>query len=185
MNTKLILYLTLVLSGGFFGCSAAAQSSAESEPFRGLPIALPITNAKTSIRLPRSIRVPSKLKIERTTGMLSVAIDQTSLAATNLMVGTNMVTGVKSELYVYPVGKERPAPANDRGYGGLVSGLDFNLGTWILHTKPDGIPLPGLKYVVEVELTAFETDIPGGHFWQPYSMNYKVLWRRTLKQTVE
>jgi HEAT repeat protein len=162
-----------------------AQSSAKSEPFRGSPIPPPITNADPSVRLPLLVHVPTKLKIERTTDMLSVGIEnQSSLETTNL-IGTNMVTGVKSELYVYPVGEARPAPANDRGYGGLASGLDFNLGTHILHTKPDGIPLPGIKYVVEVELTVFETDIPGGHFWQPYSKNYRVLWQRTLKQLVE
>ena len=163
-----------------------AQSSAKSEPFRGSPIPPPITNADPSVRLPLLVHVPTKLKIERTTDMLSVGIEnQSSLETTNLVIGTNMVTGVKSELYVYPVGEARPAPANDRGYGGLASGLDFNLGTHILHTKPDGIPLPGIKYVVEVELTAFETDIPGGHFWKPYSKNYRVLWQRTLKQLVE
>ena len=97
------------------------------------------------------------------------------------MVGTNMVTGVESEFYVYPEGEPRPA----NGGSGL-GGTDFNLGTIFWHTKLDGIPLPGRKYVVESELAVFETDIPGQHMWSPQgSKNYKVLWQRTLKQTVE
>jgi hypothetical protein len=183
---KIILGLALVLGGISLLGSTAAQSSSHSAKGPSFPTSPPITNANPSIRLPLLVHVPAKLKIERTTDMLSVEIDnQSLLEATNLMVGTNRVTGVKSELYVYPVGETRPAPANDGAYGGLASGLDFNLGTHILHTKPDGIPLPGIKYVVEVDLTAFETDIPRGHFGQPFSKNYKVLWRRTLKQIVE
>jgi hypothetical protein len=95
------------------------------------------------------------------------------------MVGTNMVTGVESKFYVYSDGQPRPA---NGGYG--LGGIDFNLGTRFWHTKPDGIPLPGKKYVVEVELTIFETDIPPQHDWSPYGKNYKILWQRTLKQTV-
>jgi hypothetical protein len=65
-------------------------------------------------------------------------------------------------------------------------GPEFNLGTSLLHTRPDGIPLPGKKYIVEVDLAVFETDVPPQHAWQPQgSKNYKVLWQRTLKQTVE
>jgi hypothetical protein len=41
------------------------------------------------------------------------------------------------------------------------------------------------KYIVEMDLTVFETDIPGQHMWDPHSKNYKVLWQRTLKQIVE
>jgi len=152
-----------------------AQSSANSEPFRGFPIPPPITNANPSIRLPRLVHVPTKLKIGRTTDMLSVKVDQSSLEATNLMVGTNMVTGVQSEEYVFPEGE--PRPANGR-YG--LGGTDFNLGTSFLHTRPDGIPLPGKKYVVEVDLAIFETDIPPQHEWAPTSKNYRILWKRTL-----
>jgi hypothetical protein len=155
------------------------EKTSQSEPLRGFPIPPPITNGNPSIRLPRLVHVPTKLKIERTTDRLSVEIDQTSLAATNLMVGTNMVTGVHSKEYVFPEGEPRPANGK-HGWG-----TDFNLGTSLLHTRPDGIPLPGKKYVVEVDLTVFETDVPPQHAWQPQgSKNYKVLWQQTLKQTV-
>jgi hypothetical protein len=181
-NPKLLLGLALVLSGGWLGCSAVAEIPTNSNQWRGFEILPPITNANPANRLPLLVHVPTKLKIERASDTLSVEIDKNSLEATNLMVGTNIVTGVESKVYVYPDGQPRPVD----GGQGLSSGLDFNLGTRFWHTKPDGIPLPGKKCVVEVELTAFETDIPPQHDWSPQgSKNYKILWRRTLKQTVE
>ena len=180
MNLKLILGLALVLSCGLLGCSAIADNPANSNQWRGFEILPPITNANPSIRLPLLVHVPTKLKIEGTTDTLSVEIDKSSLEATNLMVGTNMVTGVENGIYVYPDGEPRPAIG---GYG--LGGTDFNLGTSFWHTKQDGIPLPGKKYVVEVELTVFETDIPPQHMWSPHGKNYKAIWQRTLKQTVQ
>jgi hypothetical protein len=157
------------------------SATSKSEQWHGWPTLGPITNADPSIRVPLLVHVPTKLKIERTTDMLSLEIDHSSLEATNLMVGTNMVTGVQSELYAFPEGQPRPA---NGGYG--LGGMDFNLGKSFWHTKQEGIPLPGKKYVVELDLTVFETDVPPQHMWDPHgSKNYKVLWQRTLKQTVE
>jgi hypothetical protein len=147
----------------------------------GFPLLPPIAGADPSIRHPVSVHVPAKLQIERTADMLSVEIDKSLLEATNLMVGTNMVTGVENKTYVYPAGESRTA----NGRLGLSSGLDFNLGVCYWHTKQGGIPLPGKKYVVEIDLTAFETDIPPQHDWSPHGKNYKILWQRTLKQTVK
>lgn len=181
MNPKIILGLALVLSGGLFDHFAAAQSSAKSDQWHGFPILPPITNANPSIRLPLLVHVPTEIKVERTTDTLSVEIDTNSFESTNLMVGTNMVTGVQNEIYVYPEGEPRPA---NGGYG--LGGTDFNLGTNFWHTKQEGIPLPGKKYVVELDLTVFETDIPPQHMWRPQgSKNYKILWQRTLKQIVK
>ncbi|MBI3852364.1 MAG: hypothetical protein HY298_19075 [Verrucomicrobia bacterium] len=181
MKPKIILCLALVLSGVLLGCSTTTQSSAKSERWHGFPILPPITNANPSIRQAVSVRVPTKTKVQRTTDSLSVEIDRSSLESTNLMVGTNMVTGVESKWYVYPQGEPRLA----NGIYGL-GGTDFNLGTSFWHTKQGGIPLPGKQYIIEVDLIVFETDIPSQHMWQPQSSkNYKVLWQRTLKQTVE
>jgi hypothetical protein len=181
MKHKLLLCLALILSDGLFGCSAVAESLMNSNQWPGFQILPPITNANPSIRVPLLVHVPTKLKIERASDTLSMEIDKSSLEATNLMVGTNMVTGVESKIYVYREGEPRPA---NGGYG--LGGTDFNLGTMIWHTNQEGIPLPGKKYVVEVELTVFETDIPPQHMWSPQGSKYfKILWRRTLKQTVE
>ena len=181
MKPKLLLGLALVLSGVVFGRFATAQGSAKPNHWQPFQIIPPITNANPSIRHPIFIRVPTKLKIETASDTLSETIDTNSFESTNLMVGTNMVTGVEGKIYVYPKGESRPANGGDS----LSSGLDFNLGVRYWHTKQDGIPLPGKKYVVEIDLAIFETDIPPQHDWEPNGKNYKVLWRRTLKQTVE
>jgi hypothetical protein len=149
--------------------------------FFGFQLLPPIADANPSIRHSISVRVPTRLKVERTADTLSVTINTNSFESANLTVGTNMVTGVQSKIYVYPEGEPRPA---NGGFG--LGGTDFNLGTIFRHTKQDGIPLPGKKYVVELDLILFETDIPPQHMWSPQgSKSYKVLWRRTLKQTVE
>jgi hypothetical protein len=162
---------------------APAQSSPPAPRPLHFPTQTQITNADPSIRLEVLVHVPTRLKIERTTNTLSVSVDNKNfLESTNLSVGTNMVTGVQFRLSVYPA-SEKPPP-DDQSFG-LASGFDFNTGTQFFNAKRDHLPLPGVKYTVEVILTAFETDIPPGHFWSPYGKNYKVLWRRTLKQIVE
>jgi hypothetical protein len=41
---------------------------------------------------------------------------------------------------------------------GKTAGGDLGVGYW--HTKQDEIPVPGKKYVVEIDLAIFETVIP-------------------------
>ena len=147
----------------------------------GFPLRPPIANADASIRYPVSVRVPTRLKILRTADTLAVETDTNSFESVIITVGTNMVTGVQSELFVYMEGEAKPA----NGGWGLASGLFFNLGVSYWHSHPDGIPLPGKKYIVETELTAFETDVPAQHMWDPQGGKYRALWRGTLKQTVE
>jgi hypothetical protein len=182
MNSKLLLCLALVLSSGIFDSSSTAQSAPKSVQWPGsfLP---PIANADPSIRHPISVKIPTRLKIERTADTLSVAIDTNSFESTNLLVGTNMATGIRSDWYVYPVGQARPAKGGV-GFSGLQ---DFDLRGIInyWHTQPDGIPQAGKSYVVEMDLTAFETDIPPQHMWDPHDKNYRILWKRTLKQIVQ
>ena len=184
MNSKLILCLALVLTGGLFDHFASAQSPANSNEWPGFTILPPITNANPSIRVPLLVHVPTKLKIEQASDTLTMEIDKSSLEVTNLMAGTNMVTGVESKIYVYREGESRPAIG---GYG--LGGIDFNLGTSIWHIKADRVPINPMstqKYVVEMDLIVFETDILPQHMWRPQeSKKYKMLWQRTLKQTVK
>jgi hypothetical protein len=180
MKLKLILCLALVLGGVSLAGSTAAQNSSNSlaEMFAIIP---PITNADPSIRHSVSVRIPTKLKIERSADTLSVTIDTNGFDSTNLMVGANMITGVERRLFIYAEGDTKPT----NGSGGLEGGLTFNLGTGYWHAKSDNLPLPGKRYVVEMDLAVFETDIPAQHMWDPQgSKNCKVLWRQTLKQTV-
>ncbi len=186
-TNKLTLYLIKDGAGRYTPVTGQNDpSSSFKSPLTksfGFPLLPPIADANPSIPLPLRVQVPARLKVERRIDMLSVEIDnQSSFEATNLMVGTNMVTGVRSELYIYPAGELRPSKWLNSGLGGT----DFNLGTSFFHTSQDGFPLPGKKYVVELDLIVFETDIPPQHEWRPQgSKNFKVLWQRTLKQTVE
>ncbi len=180
MNPKL-LCLALVLSGILLGSSAVAQDVTEPTNWHGFLMLPSITNVNFSITHPISVRVPTKLKIERTADMLSVSIDTNGFETTNLMVGTNVVTGVEETLFIYPVGEPRPT---NSGFGAQGE-LDFNLGTVFLATKRDGIPQAGKSYVVEMDLSAFEIDTPQDRQIFPWSTNYEIIWRRTLKQIVK
>src|ERR1700722_15347233 len=83
-----------------------------------------------------TVRVPTRLKVERTADQISVTIYTNHWGFTNVIAGTNMSIGVRSKLLVYPAGE--PAPTNsEREADG---GLDFNLGTTFLNSKLDGIP---------------------------------------------
>lgn len=108
MKSGILLGLALVLSGGLCACPGIAEISTNSNQWQDFPILPPITNANPSIRLPLLVHVPTRLKIERTNDMLSVMIDGSSLETTNLMVGTNMVTGMEGEIYFYAEGDTRP-----------------------------------------------------------------------------
>src|SRR5258706_9476757 len=174
------LWAAAVLIGSV-GCSSSApQQHGSGVP--EFPILPPIEDAEPSKRQVVLVRVPTKLHIERTTETLAVEVDRSSLERTNLLIGAKMVTGVQSELYVYPEGNSRPSQSICLGLNG---GVDFNLGTDYLNVKREGIPATGKKCVVEMDLEIFETDIPPQHEWSPFGGKYQVLWRRTLKQTVE
>jgi hypothetical protein len=129
------------------------------------------------------VSVPTKLRIERSPGVVSVKVDQDSLESIKVTTDEGMVNGIKSELRVYPAGESRP-PVPDRW--GLKSGTDFDLGADRLNAKDPGFPVPRRKYVIEVVVTLFETDIQPHHMWRPLeSKKYKVLWQRALVETIE
>jgi hypothetical protein len=129
------------------------------------------------------ISVPTRLRIERTPGVVTVKVDGDSLKPVKLTIDQGMVVGYKSELRVYPAGKSRPALAQRSG---VTGGTDFDSGDDILNAGDRNFPLPNKKYIVEIALTFFETDVHPGHMWQPWeSKKYKALLRRTLVGSVE
>jgi hypothetical protein len=187
-TNEYLLYLVKDEPNRYAPASGQAQLLCSIKPAPDLfklgywfPVLAPIADVDPSIRHPISVRVPTTLKIERTPDMLSVEIDTNSFESTNLMVGTNMVTGSDNYLYVYPFGAPRPLQAKIES----ISGVDCLIGGVFHKTDLDGIPKAGKKYVVEADLIIFETDIPPQHMWEPYGKNYKVLWRRTLTQAAE
>ena len=162
------------------GCAARTQSQSTAA-LQGGSEEQPIRDADPSIRSPRTVRVPTKLKIERTTNTLTFGTDYSSLESTNIMVGLKMAVGIAFERWVYREGEARP-PRHSRE---VTSSLDSGSGAAYYHAEEIGIPVPGEKYVAEMEITIFETNIPPQRRWSPFSEKYRILWRRTLRQIVE
>ncbi len=146
---------------------------------RRAPSTPPMQDAPASSEL--SVRVPGALEVARAIDTLSVSIDPTSLADTRVTADAGWVVGIESDSFVFPIGGTRPA----LGRHGLRSGADFDLGTSTWSVKTDGVPLSGTRYVAEVHLVLFETDVPNGHDWAPHAGRYRVLWERTLRQAEE
>ncbi len=128
-----------------------------------------------------SVRVPAALRIARSLDTISVSFDPAARATTRIVVGAGKVVGIETEWFVYPVGRERPSA----GRHGFQSGTDFDTGTSTWSVVTDGIPAPGTRYVAEVRVAVFETDVPPGHLWDPHAGTYEALWTRTLRQAEE
>ena len=95
-----------------------------------------------------------------------------------------MTMGVKYELRIWEQGEARPVEANGGvGMTGPVtsSDLGFLNGKTLLNKAQGAIPVPGKTYVVEEDVSIFETDIPAQHMWSPTSKKYKVLWDGKLQ----
>ncbi len=129
----------------------------------------------------QSVRVPAALSLSRGLDTLSVSIDPASLADTEVTVDPGMHLGVESDTVVFALGQQPP----ESGRKGYASGTDFSLGTSTWSTRADGIPASGTRYVAEMRLVLFETDVPVQHDWDPHSGKYKALWMRTLRQAEE
>jgi hypothetical protein len=140
----------------------------------------PTADADPSIRHDVVVAVPTRLRVERTPDRISVGFDLTSAESVKITLGDRMTMGVKWELRVYGEGESRPVEANGGvGLSGPVT--SSNLGALknaggILNRAQSGIPAPGKSYIIEQDVTVFETDIPPQHFWNPVSKKYSVLW---------
>jgi len=128
-----------------------------------------------------TVRVPAAMTLARALDTLTVAVDPASLAATQVTVDPGMQLGVETDVVVFAQGQPRPA----EGRHGLSSGADFQLGSDTWNSAQDGLPVPGRKYVAEMQLVLFETDVPPGHHWDPHAGRYAALWTRTLRQAEE
>jgi len=128
------------------------------------------------------VQVPAGIRIARSLDSLAVSFDPAARAPIAVVVDPGMVLGFETEERVFPTGGRRPKEASRLG---LASGADAYGGTSIYSTSQGGIPAPGTRYEVEIEVVLFETDVPPGHMWQPRAGRYKELWRRTLRQAEE
>jgi hypothetical protein len=149
----------------FSGCTRSAPESREHPTSEGTV----------------QIRVPAALRLERSLTNLTVGFDSAARAPVVVALDSGMILGVETMTFVFTASGTRPAA----GRRGLSSGADFDgaTSTWSIGT--DGIPRPGSRYVAEVEVTVFETDVTPGHHWEPHAGRYKALWTRTLRQAEE
>jgi hypothetical protein len=125
--------------------------------------------------------VPAALSIARGIDALSVSIDPASLADATVQADRGTFIGVEAEVLVFPVGR---AGAAARGHS-LQSSTHFDAVTATWNAKQDGIPVSGTKYVAEMQVVLFETDVPPDRKWDPHSGHFRSLWTRTLRQAEE
>jgi hypothetical protein len=128
-----------------------------------------------------SVRVPAALSVARAIDTLSVAVDPASLGQMQVTAHAGTFIGVEADVFVFDHEKARPV-LERRGVG---SGADFDVGSNTWNTKQDGVPEPGTKYVVEMQLVLFETDVAPAPTWDPHAGNFNPLWTQTLRQAEE
>lgn len=167
----------------FISCVIALHCQAQSVSKPLFPEPPPIADADPALRTEQEVLVPTSFKVFRTANVMVFCDDYEPLKPTKLIVGSKMVLGMSTKLYIYPLGGVRPSEPNRQSLGGLPrrgrSGKSF------FYPKRDGFLVPGKPCIVELEVVVFETDIPAQHMWMPQSDKYKVLWRTSLQQTVE
>ncbi len=131
-----------------------------------------------SLALAQTIEVPTRLRVVRSDAALEVSVDQRGKRKLSISASAGGILGVEQQLSVHPVGEAKGATST-----GLSGGTSFDLGTSLFHLVPDGLPVAGVAYLVEVKLTLFETDVPPQHHWAPRAGKFRVLWAGTLTST--
>jgi hypothetical protein len=130
-----------------------------------------------------SVRVPAALAISHAIDTLSIAVDPASFGLTELTAHAGAVIGVEAHVSVFPRDQARAHSLLERDTVG--PGADFDVGGSSWSTSQDGVPTPGMRYVVEMQLVLFETDVPEAKPWNPHAGNFRPLWARTLRQAEE
>jgi hypothetical protein len=165
-------------AGCVAGCLLLASGQAQHPPWYP-----PTADADPSIRHNVVVAVPTRLSVERTPDRLIVGFDPTPAENVKITLGDRMTMGVKNELRVWGKGEARPVEANGGiGLGGVTSSdLGLHRGKSFLQRAQGGIPIPGKSYIVEEDVSIFETDIPAQHMWSPTSKKYSVLWEGKIQ----
>jgi hypothetical protein len=146
----------------------------------------PTADADPSIRREVVVPMPTHLRVERTSDRLSVGFDLAFPRRVKITVGKKMSIGAKYEMRVYAKGDARPQNAGGVGYASIMEPITpsepgFLNGRTYLNSVDSGIPAAGKRYVIEEDVSIFETDVPAQHMWSPESGRYKVIWAEKLK----
>ena len=127
------------------------------------------------------VRVPAALRIARGLDTLSVELDPDARAEMTVKVTPPSTLGVAYTTRVFEAGGTRVVSERH----GDVPGPGFDLGTLVWRSDQDGLPQPGRKYVVEMRLVLFETEVAPGPRWNPHKGRFRSLLTRTLRQAEE
>lgn len=127
------------------------------------------------------VQVPAALRIARGLDTLSVQLDPDMLAKRTVRIEPHWSVGVAYTTRVFVRGTKRMVSERH----GYVPLRDFDLGRSVWRTGKDGIPQRQSKYLVEMKLVLFETDVPPGPHWNPHAGHFRPLLSRTLQQAEE
>ena len=174
-------YLDFVLICAVFaGCQGnpAAVPMTADTPVGLFSIIEPLADADPSIRHVVEVNVPTIMRVVSRGN--SVTVSFPTLVPMNLTVGDRMETGIRYKQTLHLDGVERFLSRS------LHGGLAFEPGDIVLALGRDGVPEPGQEFILEQQVTMFETDIPTQHMWSPkVGKYYRVLWTQTFRQTIK
>jgi hypothetical protein len=162
--------------------SVAFQNAATPHP----PAYSAPADVAPSVRREVVVPMPTRLSVERKPDRLSVGFDLAAPRKVKIVVHKNMSIGVKYEMRVYAKGAARPQNPGGVGYASIKEPVTpsepvFLNGKAFLNSADGGIPAPGKRYVIEEDVSIFETDIPAQHMWRPESGSYRVIWVEKLR----
>ena len=141
-----------------------------------------ITDADPTVREEREVLVPDGFRTARNVEVLALCEHVGPLKLVKIMVGHKMALGTYTKLYIYPEGTFRPAePLSTECSSGTPQKVYAQ--AFYFYSEPFGFIEPGKPYVVEMDISIFETDVRPGHMWMPEGKNYRVLYQTTLRQT--
>jgi len=144
---------------------------------------LPSSDAGASVpdTVTLSLRVPAGLTVARAIDTLSVGVDPDTLGLTDVTAHPGMIRGIEAHARVLPRGSEHAVAERSA----IAPGTDFAVASATWSAGKDGVPAAGTRYVVEVEMVLFETDVPPSAAWDPRGGRFEALWTRTLRQAEE
>ncbi len=127
------------------------------------------------------VRAPVALRVARGLDELSVELDPDARGTMTVKATPHSVLGVAYTTRVFERGGTQ-ALGERRG---TVPGAGFDLGAQVWRTGPDALPQRDKKYVVEMRVVLFETDVAPGPRWNPHAGRFRSLFERTLRQSEE